>query len=238
METKEETKKHWKNFDDLTGRRFGRLVVIEEAERNKCGTVRWLCKCDCGNMAKVQAGSLRNGHSTSCGCFGAEQRKKANTIHGLHKHPLRGVFSAMKGRCLNCKDKVFDHYGGRGITVCPEWRDDFIKFYEWAMENGWKKGLEIDRRNNDGDYCPENCWFVTRRLNVQNKRQLKRGKAGYLGVTISKSGNRFRAKYAYKGKPVHVGYFATPQEAAIARYETLKTLDENYWVDPAIKDII
>jgi len=99
-------------------------------------------------------------------------------------------------------------------------------------------GLEIDRRNNDGGYCPEICWFVTRRLNIQNKRQLRREKSGYTGVTMSKSGKRFRSKYVYKGKIIHIGYFATPQEAAIARYERLKALNENYLVDPAIKDII
>lgn len=91
--------------------------------------------------------------------------------HGLKKHPLYDVWGKIKCRCLKKTDKDYSDYGGRGINVHAEWIADFKAFYDWAILNGWRKGLEIDRRNNDGDYCPENCRFVTRSVNMRNTRR-------------------------------------------------------------------
>ena len=89
--------------------------------------------------------------------------------HGLTKHPLYCVWHNMKTRCYNPKRKAYKYYGGRGITVCDEWLFDFEAFYTWAINNGYKKGLQIDRENNDKNYNPENCRFITPRENVRNR---------------------------------------------------------------------
>ena len=93
--------------------------------------------------------------------------------HGLRAHPLCSVWSDMKTRCYNSNQKSYKHYGGRGIIVCEEWTGDFKCFYDWAIKNGYKKGLQIDRINNDGNYEPDNCRFVTTAENCRNSRQTK-----------------------------------------------------------------
>lgn len=110
---------------DLTGQKFGRLTVLERVDRNKHGKVRWLCKCACGNVAVVLGESLRNGRTKSCGCLKQESK---TTIHGGYKTRLYHVWRDMKRRCYNPKDKRYNDYGGRGITVCAEWLHDFAAF--------------------------------------------------------------------------------------------------------------
>lgn len=151
---------------DLKGQRFGRLVVIEEAERTGRKTY-WLCKCDCGSFVKVPTASLNNGHTKSCGCL---QRSKV-TIHGKKNTKLYKVWNSMKGRCFNTNHRAYKNYGGRGITVCDEWKDDFLCFYNWSMANGYQEGLSIDRENNDGNYEPSNCRWTTSKVQRNNSRQ-------------------------------------------------------------------
>lgn len=91
--------------------------------------------------------------------------------HGLKHHPLYDVWGKMKSRCYKPNDKDYSDYGGRGITVCMEWKEDFKVFYDWCMANGYEKGLEMDRRENDGNYSPDNCRFVTRSQNMRNTRR-------------------------------------------------------------------
>ena len=123
---------------DLTGQRFGRLTVVERAENyvapNGRQAARWVCLCDCGNKTTVVGGDLRTGRTKSCGCFEQESRYLSrNIIHGGFGTKLYNVWRGMKKRCYNPKNKFFKDYGGRGITVCDEWRDDFAKFRDWAV---------------------------------------------------------------------------------------------------------
>jgi len=96
---------------------------------------------------------------------------KTREYHGLHKHPLYKVYDAMKQRCFNKNNKQYKDYGGRGITVCPEWINGFQNFFDWAMRNGYKKGLHLDREKNDLDYSPQNCRFVTQAENNRNQNK-------------------------------------------------------------------
>jgi len=169
---------------DLTGKRFGRLIAIEYVIGG-----RWVCKCDCGNEITAITNNLtRGGHTTSCGCFRLERAIEASKTHGMSSHPLYLVYDGIMSRCLNKKNKRHKDYGGRGITVCDEWAEDKVKFFDWAQANGYEKGLEIDRRNNDGNYEPSNCRFVTPRENSLNRRKRSDNKSSYVGV--SKSSNR------------------------------------------------
>ena len=114
-----------------------------------------LFQCVCGNNFIGRVNAVKVGHKTSCGC-----KKDGHPTHGLSKHPLYRKWSGMITRIENPKDARFHRYGGRGIVICEEWRNNFLSFYNWAISNGWQKGLTIDRKNNDGNYEPNNCHFI------------------------------------------------------------------------------
>ena len=156
-------------FKDLTGQRFGRLTVIERTENNRHGNAMWLCLCDCGNKVIVLGSDLRAGHTRSCKCLQDEVNRELHKTHGLSKTRLHKIWSKMIDRCYNPHHVQYHNYGGRGITICREWKDDFTVFYAWAMANGYAETLSIDRIDNDGNYCPENCQWITMR-EQQNKR--------------------------------------------------------------------
>lgn len=149
-------------FKDLTGQKFGRLTVIKKVENNKQGQIKWLCECDCGNSAVVLGGSLKNGATQSCGCLFKEILIKRNSKHKKTNTRLYRIWSRMKACCYNKNVKGYKNYGGRGIKVCDEWLNDFMSFYNWAINNGYKEDLTIDRIDVNSDYCPNNCRWTTK----------------------------------------------------------------------------
>ena len=164
---------------DLTGQPFGRLIVIREYGRDKHGNVLWLCRClgkngnDCGKEVVVEGNHLKDGHTASCGCL----RLERITTHDCTHEPWYPTYKNMMRRCGHWeggKEYELRLYRDRGITVCEEWQKSPRAFGDWLLAHGWRKGLQIDRIDNDKGYSPENCRVVTRRDNLNNKRNTLR----------------------------------------------------------------
>lgn len=153
---------------DLTGKVFGRLTVIEFSHMSGKHTY-WKCHCACGNIHYARMDCLKSGLVKSCGCLNHDH---AIITHGKSNTKLYHVWASMKNRCDNPHARHYDRYGGRGISYCKEW-SHFEPFYDWAMSNGYADGLTIDRINNDGNYEPTNCRWITIQEQQSNKTQRK-----------------------------------------------------------------
>lgn len=166
-----------RRIEYIPNQKINNVVYIKDVEPyiiSKSNKIRKaLFLCSCGNKFITTITKVKMGHTKSCGCYQSKLLKERITKHGLCKHPLHTVWRGMKTRCYNENDKYYNCYGGRGITVCKEWINDFKCFYDWAITNGYKKGLTIDRKENDGGYIPNNCRFVTNAENSRNSRQTK-----------------------------------------------------------------
>jgi len=209
---------------DLKGEVFGRLVVTgEDPARVKGGRLKWFCNCSCGTLKSVLGYSLISGNTKSCGCLKDEAVVKRNTTHNLAHAPTYQVFLDMKRRCYNKRHVQYKNYGGRGIRMCDRWLESFENFH-YDMITSYKKGLQIDRRDNDKGYYKENCRWVTYTQNNHNSGSLLDSSSMYKGVSKTKGDTGWVARIRRE----YLGRFTSEQEAAKAYNVRAKELFGEY----------
>jgi hypothetical protein len=200
---------------DRIGQRFGKLVVVEQAGRDKLKKVLWKCLCDCGKEAVVVSGSLVTGNTESCGCVGK------NFKHGGTGKGSYNTWRAMIRRCTNPKDKDYPRYGGKGVTVCQEW----LEYANFAKDVGEPSGDEtLDRVDVYGNYEPNNCRWAGIKTQNRNVRVRPDSSTGFTGVSKTGSG-RFIAKISVGKNAYYSKVYLTLEEAAEAR----KELERKHW---------
>lgn len=214
---------------DLSGIRFGRLVVVSR-DVSKKGHPAWNCLCDCGQEKVCLGINLKKGVTQSCGCLRTEMITARSLKHGNRRQRGGGTTSreyeawcSMIGRCETESNTSYDNYGARGVKVCERWRSSFENFLADMGERPSPKH-SIDRINVNGDYEPLNCRWVTREEQMRNRRLFKINKTGVNGVYLNKSG-KYHAQIYEQGKRKHLGLFDTLEEAAEAR----KTAEQQIW---------
>ena len=182
----------------ILGKRYNRLIPIEKInKKDKRGwnEIWYRCKCDCGNEKIIRGNKIASGHTRSCGCYKKEQTSKSTKkINGLSTSRIYRIYKTMISRCYNKNSTKYYAYGARGINVCEEWKNDFLKFYDWAMKNGYKESLTIDRIDVNGDYCIENCRWIKMEEQASNKRNTIKIKYKNYDKTIKEWSNLVHIK--------------------------------------------
>lgn len=180
----------------LDGQRFGRWLVLHQDGNAKGGAALWLSRCDCGTQRPVLGSDLRRGTSTNCGCVGAGKTARRNYRHGGSDTRLYNIWQLMRARCQNRDDP---RYGAKGVRVHGPW-NDFGVFRDWALVNGYSDDLTIERRDCDGDYCPDNCTWADYFVQAQNRRNVIRMPDGRPAVVVARehgiSGGIYRRRLA------------------------------------------
>lgn len=204
--------------------RYGRLTLIEivglRMKKNGKREMWGRFKCDCGTIKECRMSDVKMKRIISCSCHKRQVISEISSTHRLTKHRLYGIWLGIKKRCYNEKEKSYPRYGGRGIRVCSKWENDFMSFYNWAINNGWGKGLVLDRINNDGNYEPVNCRFTTVTVNNNNKRNNLRVTINGETKTVGEFSKQYNIKYQTLRDRILKGYKPS---------EWIKPVSEFHW---------
>lgn len=154
---------------DLTGKKYGQLTTLGVDKIVK-GHKYYLCRCDCGSVKSISGSHLVTGATQSCGCLKSHRTTERNTTHGKSNTRLFSIWQGMKKRCNNSNNQAYKYYGARGIHVCGEWINDFSKFYNWSISNGYSDNLTLERIDVNGNYEPKNCKWIPFEDQARNRR--------------------------------------------------------------------
>lgn len=210
---------------DFTGKTYFKLTVIKMLESKIGGQQKALCRCECGNEKTTTIAKLNAGRVKSCGCLIKERASTLTLSHGLSRSRIYITWNNMKNRCRNPKLKEYVNYGGRGITVCDKWLNDFQAFNDWAMANGYSDDLSIDRIDTNGNYEPDNCRFTTAIIQGRNQRVKSTNTSGTKGVSFDNYNGKWSASISVNKKRFHLGLFRNLEDAVKARKEA----ELKYW---------
>lgn len=217
---------------DLSNQVFGRLTALQRTPGKK--EAYWDCECSCGNIKSVSQGHLRHGSIKSCGCLRKEKSKTRATKHGLRHSPEYNSYRAMLDRCTQTYYPGYENYGGRGIRVCERWADPDVGIFNFIEDMGPRPSPDhtLDRINNEGDYCLENCRWVERKVQLLNRRKVKNKTSQYKGVGLTQDGNLWRCRIYLEGKEKSLGVYEKEIDAAIAwDNEARKNGYEESWLN-------
>lgn len=175
---------------DISGQKFGKLTANSPCGKNSKGVIVWACTCDCGRTDKASLTALRQWKTQCVKCSYSQRNSGKNNPNyqfGESHTRLYNVWYHMKKRCYDPNNDSYKNYGGRGIKVCTDWENSYQSFAKWARNNGYKDGLEIDRIDNDGDYCPQNCRWATKKEQANNRRSSRFVQLGENRVTVAQA---------------------------------------------------
>lgn len=217
------------NMLDLTGQRFGRLVCIKWESRKMTSRreIFWEVECDCGAVKWVKSQFLRSGHTVSCGCYKNDMVGKRSRTHGLSKTEEYKIYKGIKKRCYNTKHPAYENYGGRGITVSDEWLDPENGFLTFLRDMGERpsKRHSVERKNVNGNYCRENCYWADAHQQAFNRRVKSTNKStGILGVSLTASG-KYKVRITTNRGREYLGTFETIEKAI----EVLQAAELKHW---------
>ena len=201
------------------GDRYGNLCVVKEVAQIN-NRRRFLFKCDCGKEKEIDLNSVRTGNTLSCGC----EALRVRTTHGMSNSRIYHIYKDMVSRCFNKNDTTYKNYGAVGISICPEWLNNRVSFFEWALQNGYDDSLTIDRIDSYGNYEPSNCRWVDRTTQSRNMPKQRTGISGIRGVSLARqfTKEKWRATITINNKSKTIGYFDTKETAANARNEFIE----------------
>lgn len=201
--------------EEIIGKKWGKLTA-ESFECRKHGKRYFRFICECGNEIISPISDVKNGHTKTCG--------KCRGTHKMSYTKIYKIWGGIKSRCCRPSCNIYYKYGGRGITMCEEWRNSPENFFKWAFENGYKEGLTIDRINSDKGYSPNNCRWATYQEQNSHLKMLKTNKSGYRGISWNKESKKWLCVISINNKSHRIGAYKTQLEAVEARN---KFIDEN-----------
>ena len=210
---------------NIIGDQYGKLTVLSEYSNINYKRI-YTCKCSCGNIKNIRLSHLRSGHTVSCGC--KQIQNLDQTTHGMSKTKLYKRYQEMIRRCYKTTHHKYPRYGGRGISVCDAWKNDFINFYNWAIKTGYSDKFTIDRKNNNGNYEPNNCRWATASIQIINQGKSCRNTSGYKYIHWNKSKEQWIVRVTVNKKRIEIGSFTHIEIAkkALIHYLTINNLYE------------
>ncbi len=182
------------------------LLTVVSVTKDKRGRTAYECRCECGNITVAGHWQLIKGRKKSCGCLKHKRHDSYNIKHGLKNHPLYNIWRGIKKRCLCKTDAHYKWYGSKGISICEDWKNDFLSFYNWAISNGYSKGLSIDRIDTYGNYEPSNCRWTTTKIQNNNKTTNSRYTIGSVTKNFCEWCDELGQKYSTVNNRLKMGW--------------------------------